>query len=226
MADQLDLIGKYRELASKVVHVADGMDRVAGGGGFDVMGEVERELLREYGLTPDAYLIDVGCGSGRLTKALAEHRGRYLGIDVVPDLLDHARTFGRPDWRFELASGLTIPEQDGAADVVCFFSVLTHMLHEQSYLYLADAKRVVRAGGRIVFSFLEFTIPNHWTVFEATVADATALQHPLNVFIERTAIGAWAQHLGLTVVAMRDGTDALPGFSPLGQSVCVLEKPA
>ena len=70
------------------------------------------------------------------------------------------------DWRFEVGTGLEIPEAADRADMVCFFSVFTHLLHEQSYVYLRDAKRVLKSGGRIVFSFLEFSMPSHWSVFE------------------------------------------------------------
>jgi len=210
------------------------------GGQFTAFGIIEREILVQYGLRPDDFVIDVGCGSGRLAKALAEYlRGPYLGIDIVPDLLDYAREIvGRPDWRFEVAPGLQIPERPNAADVVCFYSVFTHLLHEQSFVYLQEACRVLKPGGLIVFSFLEFAIPSHWSVFTATVADIGG-QHPLNVFIGRDAIHAWAEHLPVTVVAIHGGDKphvplrepvtldddtVVSGLGNLGQSICVLRR--
>ncbi len=63
------------------------------GGEFEAFGILERELLIQHGLQPDAYVIDVGCGSGRLAKPLSTFlRGRYLGIDVVPGFVDYARS--------------------------------------------------------------------------------------------------------------------------------------
>jgi ubiquinone/menaquinone biosynthesis C-methylase UbiE len=114
------------------------------------------------GLQPDGYLFDVGCGPGRLAKPLSAYlNGRYLGIDIVPELVEHARaTVDRPDWRFKVADGLTIPEKVGEANQVCFFSVLTHLLHEQSFRYLEEARRVLKPTGRIIFSFLEFGAPD------------------------------------------------------------------
>ena len=217
--------------------------RHAIGGEFEAFGIVELEMLRYYGLQPEHSLIDVGCGSGRLAKPLASYlRGPYLGTDVVPELVRYAQKLcGRPEWRFATVDGLTIPAIDTHADMVCFFSVFTHLLHEQSYRYLEEAKRVLKSGGRIVFSFLDFAVPAHWTVFEATVEDARAGgEHPLNVFVDQTAIRAWALHLELEVIEFRDGSDrfvpipgvllldsgeALEGTASLGQSICVLQRP-
>ena len=243
--DKLDLKSAYEGLLahSKNIFDRDGAMRYAIGGEFDAFGVIERELLRFYGLQPEHYLIDVGCGSGRLAKPLAEFlRGPYLGTDIVAELVDYARSLaGRADWRFEVVDRIAIPEANDRADMVCFFSVFTHVLHEQTYMYLEEAKRVLKPGGRVVFSFLEFLEPAHWVVFADTIEDARGPRiHPLNVFIDRHAIHIWAHHLGLRVddirsgaerfvplpeaVTLEDGT-VLEGFGNLGQSIAVLSKP-
>ena len=58
-----------------------------------------------------------------------------------------------------LNRALYIPAPDACADMVCAFSVFTHLLHTETYLYLEDIRRVLRPGGRLVFSFLEFANP-------------------------------------------------------------------
>ena len=48
------------------------------GGDFEQIGLLERALLLSEGLQPDAFLIDVGCGSGRLAVQLADFlKGPY-----------------------------------------------------------------------------------------------------------------------------------------------------
>lgn len=199
------------------------------GGGFEAIGPIEAALLRHYGLAPDGYLIDVGCGSGRLAKPLsADHTGPYLGLDLVPDLIAHARKIvARPDWKFQVIDHIAIPEKDGVADMVCFFSVITHLLHEQAYWYLEEARRVLKPGGRVVFSFLEVREPVHWQIFlDTVVASKARAIIPLNVFLDRETIGYWAKGLGLEVEDLRSGNDVIVPQGNLGQSVCVLKKPA
>lgn len=191
------------------------------GGSFEVMGAIEREILMSAGLREGQYLIDVGCGSGRLANALSRDQIRYLGIDIVPELLEYAQHIcRRTDWRFKRVNSIAIPEADRSADMVCFFSVWTHLLHEDCYSYLLEARRVLKAGGRVVASFLEFRVPEHWAAF----ADAVNGVAPVHTqFCDRNAICEWAGHAGFRVEGFHDFAQGGPA---LGQSWCALEKVA
>jgi ubiquinone/menaquinone biosynthesis C-methylase UbiE len=113
--------------------LAEAMSRAVGGS-YDALGEIEKQMLIGYGLEPAHSLVDVGCGSGRLAKALVPYltAGRYLGTDVVQQLLDYARDGCPPAWQFALVEDIRIPFPDNCADYACFFSVFTHLLHEES----------------------------------------------------------------------------------------------
>lgn len=215
------------ELLSRLPH-EEAME-AAIGGGFERYGAIELAVLKHFGLSADGHLVDVGCGSGRLARPLSDWMtGTYLGVDLVPELVAHARNIAaRPDWRFEVIDHIGIPEADGRADMVCFFSVLTHLLHEQSYWYLEEARRVLKPGGTVVFSFLEFREPCHLQTFLDTVANAK-INHmqPLNTFIERGAIAVWARALQMEIVEILDGGSAVGPEGELGQAICVLRKPA
>jgi SAM-dependent methyltransferase len=234
---------RYRELVKEYTErlPLDQAMHIAVGGEFEAVGVLERQLLIQHGLRVDDYIVDVGCGSGRLAKALREYlRGKYLGLDVVPELIEYARTLvGRADWRFEIVEGFRIPEEDQRVDVVCFFSVFTHLLHEHAYLYLQEARRVLKPGGKIVLSFLEFANQSHWPWFEQAIRDASG-PSTLIQFTGRDAIAAWAEHLDLRIDVTEDGDKAtialaspltlesgavLEERGALGQSVCVLSVP-
>jgi SAM-dependent methyltransferase len=224
-----DLKRAYGNLVAKLkmaMPLDEAMSRSVGGA-YDVIGPIELAVLRHAGLRQDQHLIDVGCGSGRLAVPLSSYlTGKYSGFDVVADLIDYARKkVGRPDWRFETINHIGIPEPDACADMVCFFSVLTHLLHEQSYWYLEEAKRVLKPGGRMVISFLDFSEEMHWDVFMATLAkEKRNTAEPMNVFLSRDAIGVWARHLGLDIVEFLGARQAVDGAGALGQAVCVLQK--
>lgn len=241
-----DYAATHQEVFRRVSRRAsreEAMSRAVGGS-FSAMGAILREsLIAHANLVPDHYVIDVGCGSGRLAKALVPYlRGPLLGTDVVPAVLKYAAEIcHRPDWRFVRVTEISIPERDNQADVVVFYSVMTHLLHEDSYRYLCEARRVLKPGGRVVFSFLDFEAPDSWQFFEHMVkkrASGVLKQH--DQFVGRDAIAAWARNAGLEMVRIirageavanlrdpvntDDGT-VLQGPVSMHQSLCVLGKP-
>ena len=197
---------------------------IAVGGDYEFMGAHLVEVLTAYGLRPDDYLIDVGCGSGRVATALSRlemaSRLRYLGVDISEELLRYARRkCGIASWRFVKVDRLMIPEKDQRADFVCFFSVFTHLMPEESFLYLQEARRVLKPGGTVVFTFFDFAVPEHWPLFVENIRHLeTRTPKVLDMFLSRDAAAAWAQRLGLrvTYIGSPDG----------GQTRCVLRKPA
>jgi SAM-dependent methyltransferase len=180
--------------------------RLAIGGDFIAVGKLEYYLLRSLGMSDGHLVVDVGCGSGRLACQMAPSPGiRYIGCDVVPRLIEYAKELcKRPDWDFVTTNGVDIPASDRSADFVVFFSVFTHLLHEDTFKYFREAARVLKPEGYLVLSFIEFRVPMNWSIFIAMVDHATPGQH-LNQFIDRDGIQAWADHSGFEVVSIRAG---------------------
>ncbi len=214
----------YEELMANLLarHDPETAMSFAVGGDYEKMGEALRVRLERFGLNEDDYLIDVGCGSGRLAYALARSRYRetirYLGIDVVPAMLAFAAAkCERPSWRFEPVTEPKIPEADGSADMVCFFSVFTHLMQEESFLYLREARRVLKPGGKIVASYLDIADPRHWKIFETNVESSHARQSkPMDIFLAGDFIEIWAAKLNLDIIE-----DRAPDC---GQRTCILQK--
>ena len=150
----------------------------------------------------------------------------YTGIDIVQDLLDYAQTKCPSNYNFIKNHTLRLPLETSSADVFCAFSVFTHLLQHETFLYLRDAARCLRPGGRIVFSFIEMCYEPHFSMLVNTANEHAdkAMVH-LNMFLERNQIAAMAKELRLRVVEFVDGSLATwPSKAPLGQSICFLQK--
>jgi hypothetical protein len=98
---------------------------------------------------------------------------------------------------------------------------------------------VLKPGGQLVMSFLEFLVPSHWDHFFAFIDQGRENDH-LNQFFGRDAIAAWANKAGLEICDIHrgdsmyiplpdevhfDGGRCMSGSGSLGQSVAVLRKP-
>ncbi|MGF1498782.1 MAG: class I SAM-dependent methyltransferase [Elainellaceae cyanobacterium] len=196
------------------------------GGNYHETGDIERSILVYAGLKNGMKLIDYGCGSGRLAHSLAKQMQiDYLGIDVIDDLLEYAKSKSSPEYRFLNHRSLTVPAESNSVDMICAFSLFTHLLQAETYIYMEDMHRVLKPTGRLVFSFLEFELPSHWGVFAATVHQQRVSRIPhLNMFMEKSAIRTWANHIGFRVIELIDGNISQFEGKALGQSIAILEK--
>src|SRR5205085_8172207 len=107
-------------------------------------------------------------GIGRLTRSLLSSPIRqYLGTDILPEILGHAAQLAdaNESFRFEIAKGCHIPERNGQADIVCGFSLMTHLLDEEVFLYFRETSRVLAPQGIAVFSFNDFSHAQHQATF-------------------------------------------------------------
>jgi ubiquinone/menaquinone biosynthesis C-methylase UbiE len=225
---QVHFVKEYEAHVAELIkrYPIDQAMSLAVGGLYREIGEIEENILRYAGLRDGMSLVDVGCGSGRLAHVLSESsRIEYLGTDIIQSLLDFAKTKCSRGYRFKLHRDLSIPVKDKTADMICAFSVFTHLLHEETYIYLEDMKRALKPGGTVVFSFLEFGLDNdlHWHIFEALVSERRRnAQAPLGMSIERSVIQTWCRHLRYELVHFVDGNASPHGAPALGQSVAIL----
>jgi ubiquinone/menaquinone biosynthesis C-methylase UbiE len=221
MTGQAHFVRDYRRVVAQFIKaypLDEAMARAVGGGGYDDNGKIECDALIAAGLRSGHSVVDIGCGSGRLSTQLSQRFGAsitYLGIDVVPELLDYARSKAIETYRFDLTEGLGIPAGDQSIDFVVAFSVFTHLKHRETEVYLREATRVLKRGGILLFSFLE--LPRHRREFAYTIAVTLLGRRKVqNHFLSRRLIGRWARSLGYSVEKI--------GPHPIGQSVAVLRR--
>jgi SAM-dependent methyltransferase len=116
---------------------------------------VERQVDRLVtfgGLRPGERVLDVGCGMGRYTFALADRGIEVEGVDLSASLLERFRAFdaGRYGIPLHRSDILDMPvELEGSFDAVVGFFTLHH-LHDLTSCFAA-MRSLARPGGRVVF---------------------------------------------------------------------------
>lgn len=227
---EFHFVEDYERIVARLIeqYPMDEAMSYAVGGGYEAVGEIEADIVQWAGLKEGMTVFDLGCGSGRLAHAISKQitKLEFTGADIVQSLLDYAAAKTPQNYRFVLNRALSIPMPDVSVDVCSAFSVFTHLLHSETYLYLEDMFRALKPGSQVVMSFLEFADPNHWAAFmDEYKARKTQTPYHLNSLIERPVIDIWATRIGFDK-AVFVSADAAPWDTyALGQSVAILRKP-
>ncbi|MBI4291530.1 MAG: methyltransferase domain-containing protein [Betaproteobacteria bacterium] len=157
------------------------------------------EYLHLLGLAPGERVLDVGCGSGVVTRAMAGRvapEGRAVGIDTSPALVAVAREYADAagfagSVEFHEGDCRNLPFPDASFDAVIAATVLAHVPDAERAL--AEMVRVARQGGRVgVFDF---------------DGDAFIIAHPDRV-LTRRIVASYSDHATVNVGLTR----RLPGL--------------
>jgi ubiquinone/menaquinone biosynthesis C-methylase UbiE len=115
--------------------------------------ELDRILaMLALGDTSTRTAVEIGCGIGRMTHALAGRFGRVVALDVSPEMIRRARDLGAglANVQFMVGSGSDLSGvPDGEADFVLAWFVLQHIPRTRDVLrYVSEAGRVLRPEAR------------------------------------------------------------------------------
>lgn len=110
-------------------------------------------ILSASGIAPGATIVDMGSGTGVLIPGLLKRLpGKILAIDLSPAMLAVlTNKHGQEDFILPLAAdGSRLPLARKSVDVIFCHAVFPHFPDPRSAL--AEFKRVLRPGGRLVIS--------------------------------------------------------------------------
>ena len=104
-------------------------------------------------LLPRGFVIDVGCGSGVLSRALTDAGYDVLGIDASPAMIELARLHA-PAARFEVATfaDAVFPPCVG---IVAMGEVLNYGTLDDVQRFVRNASRALSPGGVLLFDVAE-----------------------------------------------------------------------
>lgn len=162
------------------------------------------DYIRRRAPLHDAKVLDVGCGGGLLSEALAAEGARVTGIDLAPANIDIARSHAA-------ASGLPIDylcvdvanvaaSHPGDFDVVTCLELLEHVPRPEEVVAACTA--AVRPGGTVFFS----TINRNAKSFLLAIVGAEHVlrmvprgTHEYLKLIRPAELARWCRHAGLDV---------------------------
>jgi len=112
-------------------------------------------LVREFILARQiTSVVDLGCGDFRVGQKLLAPGTSYVGVDVVPSLIErNSREFGAKNVKFQVVNA--IDEKPPAADLCLIRQVLQHLSNQQilavlqncrGYRYLMISDHLVMGG--------------------------------------------------------------------------------
>jgi SAM-dependent methyltransferase len=119
-------------------------------------GRHNAELIRSLVPLEDVgALLDWGCGCGRVLRHWSTLEGtRVCGCDINPRMVDWCNA-NLPFADVALNDlSPPLPYEDATFDLVYAFSVMTHLSEELQHAWVAETRRVLKAGGRFLFSTL------------------------------------------------------------------------
>jgi len=122
---------------------------------------VAESVVKSSGVSPTSVVVDVGCGTGFLTREVAlqtQGKARILGVDLSDSMLqtakDNLAKLGLSESsEFRLGDAEDLPVEDDFADAVVGNMILHHCPNPRRAI--SEMARILKPGGRIALADLE-----------------------------------------------------------------------
>jgi 2-polyprenyl-6-hydroxyphenyl methylase / 3-demethylubiquinone-9 3-methyltransferase len=169
------------------------------------LNPVRLQYVERAGPLAGRRIVDVGCGGGLLTEAMARKGARVTGIDLAEELLEvgvlHALEAGVDLEYLQESAESHAETHAGEYEIVTCMEMLEHVPDPVSAI--AALGRLVRPGGDVFISTLNRTVKSYAM---AVIGAEYVLRllppgtHTYEKFIRPSELRQWAREAGLTLV--------------------------
>jgi ubiquinone/menaquinone biosynthesis C-methylase UbiE len=123
---------------------------------------IRQDYLSRLAIPNDARILEIGCGTGPVTRAIAALPGvaKAVGLDPSPIFLSHARALSGDigNIQFQEGDARAIPFPDESFDAVVFHTTLCHI--PAPGVALAEARRILRPSGELAIFEANYSTTN------------------------------------------------------------------
>ncbi len=145
--DGLGADGGWSSSAAEYIRLIDAGDR-------NRTHVLDPAMLSECGDVAGQLVLDLGSGEGRFSRMLAERGAKPVGVDIARELVEAAHDRDGGGAEFVQGSATALPFRTGSFDLVVSYVMLIDVADYTAAI--ADAVRVLKAGGRLVVANLGF----------------------------------------------------------------------
>ncbi|WP_101927623.1 bifunctional 2-polyprenyl-6-hydroxyphenol methylase/3-demethylubiquinol 3-O-methyltransferase UbiG [Luteimonas rhizosphaerae] len=160
--------------------------------------------VRERVQLDGAAVLDVGCGGGLLSEAMARNGAKVVAIDLAEDLVRVAKLHGlesgvQVDYRVQSVEALAA-ERPGSFDAITCMEMLEHVPDPGAILQACAT--LLKPGGRLFVSTLNRTPAAFALAIVGAEYVARLLPrgtHQYDAFIKPAELAAWLRDAGLAL---------------------------
>jgi trans-aconitate 2-methyltransferase len=154
------------------------------------------DLLARVPLENPRNIIDLGCGSGNVTRLLAERwpDAQIVGVDSSPSMLEQARTTTRGDPRFTFVAADLAHWHPAAPVDLVYSNAALHWLPDHAALFARVAAMVAPEGALAVQMPDNFRAPSHTLI--ADLARSERWRKQLAHIVREPPVAAAASYFG------------------------------